>query len=332
MKRAISILILLLTILVALSGCRRPLEYYYGLGAKVVVKVIWKAEVYPDGVKPTGVTIYYFRNGEFYTKQTTANVDSCTVDLIPGRYKFYMITQSPEEYGRMEFDNLTDYDNASVSVEETETKWYVRSEGEEIITNPEMMSVGISDEFEVTTEMVENYQHYKHLLNSSTKVAGEGDVSEAEKQMNIFTIRVPVHPTSIVSQFWVTIYSDNADVLQSLRASTSGMAKTFELTKNTTGKEIATQFITHWSLSIDNPEKRVGHVDGIITTLGFPNGEIPSSQRDSTLNVSALLIDNETVEEYVFNVGDKIALEKPQTGEASDWLSRSIPSHFWQCE
>jgi len=36
--------------------------------------------------------------------------------------------------------------------------------------------------------------------------------------------------------------------------------------------------------------------------------------RDSTLNVSALLIDEKTQEDYVFNVGDKITSEDPPLG------------------
>ena len=65
---------------------------------------------------------------------------------------------------------------------------------------------------------------------------------------------------------------------------------------------------------MDDPLRRVGHLDGKITTFGFPRGEVPSTMRDSTLNVAALLIDNSTVEHYVFNVGDKITGGDPPDG------------------
>lgn len=311
-KLVVNIVLVLLLTLAAVMGCqRRPLSYMEEEGLKVVVKVLWKAEVYPEGLKPSGVSLYFFRDGQFYRSHTTANVDSCTIQLEPGRYRLFMISQSPDEYGRMEFENLTDFTTASVSVVETKTKWYTRSEGEELIDNPEMMTVGVSDEFEVSEEMVENFQHYNELRKrqaAETK-AGDSEIVQIQEMVNYYTVRVPIYPQSIVSQYWVTIYSENVDVLQSVRASTSGMAKTFELTRGITGSEVGTQFITQWSMTIDEPFTRVGHVDGKITTFGFPNGEQPSEMRDSTLNVSALLIDNQTVENYVFNVGDKITSE-----------------------
>lgn len=266
---------------------------------EVEVKVLWKAEVYPEGIKPDGVTLYFFRNGEFYMQHTTAEVDSCVVQLAPGNYKLFMISQSPEEYWKMEFENMTDFDNASVSVAETKSSWYTRANEEVLINNPEMMTVGVSDEFEVTEEMI--YQQ-----NRSLTKAGEN--------VYYYVIRVPVVPQSVVSEYWVTIYSDNADVLKSVRASTSGMARSFELTQGKTGDDEGTQFITQWTLTIDDKENRIGHLDGQVTTFGFPRGELPSPSRDSTLNVSALLVDNETVEDYVFYVADKIKLEDPPEG------------------
>ena len=261
---------------------------------EVLVKVLWKVDVYPEGIKPDGVTFYVFREGEFYMQHTTANVDSCVLQLAPGRYKLYMISQSPEEYWTMDFENMQDIDNARVSVVETKSSWYTRADDEVLINNPELIVAGVSDEFEVTEAMIE-------LHNRTITKAGENVV--------YYTILVPVDPQSITSQYWVTIYSDNADVLKAVRASTTGMARTFYLTQGKTGDEEGTQLITQWTLTMDDPERRVGHLDGYVTTFGFPRGELPSVQRDSTLNVSTLLVDNETVENYKFYVGDKIKLE-----------------------
>ena len=302
---------LILLFAMTLVACqRRPLFYAARESVEVMVKVVWKVAVYPEGIKPNGITLFYFRNGEYYMQQTTANVDSCAVQLEPGRYRLFMITESPEEYGYLEFDNLTDFDKASVTAIETKANWYTRANDEKTIVNPEMISAGVSDEFEVTEAMVDEYQH-RMQEQMFTKADDSGAV------VNYITIRVPIYPKSIVSQYWVTIYSDNVDVLKSVRASTSGMAKTYELTQDITAADEATQFITQWSVTTDDPEKRIGHVDGRITTFGFPNGEQPSALRDSTLNVAALMIDNETVQEYVFNVGDKITSETPPLGYRS---------------
>ena len=278
------------------AGCSIEPPLHLRQSMEVIVKVLWKAEVYPDGVKPDGMTLYIFRDGEFYMKHTTSQVDSCVVMLEPGRYRLYMISQSPEEYWRMEFLDMTDFDNARVRVAETKSSWYsTRSENEVLINNPELMVAGVSDFFEVTVDMIER----------QLAMTKDGD----NNNIYYYTILVPVNPCSIVSQYWITIYSDNVDMLKSVRASTTGMARTFEITRDKTNDEEGTQLITEWSLTVDDEPNLIGHLDGWVTTFGFPNGELPSPDRDSTLNVSTLLVDNKTVKSYKFYIGDKIKLE-----------------------
>ena len=282
---------------ILVAGCSIEPPLHLRQSMEVIVKVLWKAEVYPDGVKPDGVTLYFFRDGEFYMKHTTSQVDSCVVQLEPGRYRLYMISQSPEEYWKMEFFDMEDFEQARVSVAETKSSWYsTRSESELLINNPEVMTAGVSDFFEVTEDMIERQRL------AATK-------AEDNTHVYYYTILVPVNPRSIVSQYWVTIYSDNVDMLKSVRASTTGMARTFEFTKDKTNEEEGTQLITEWSLTVDDEEHLIGHLDGKVTTFGFPNGELPNPDRDSSLNVSTLLIDNKTIQNYKFYIGVKIKLE-----------------------
>ena len=296
MTRKTLIPVLLTAAILAASSCIEPI-LHLRQSMEVLVKVLWKVDVYPEGEKPNGVTLYFFREGMFYMKHTTSQVDSCVVQLEPGRYRLYMISQSPEEYWKMDFKDMDDFDNARVSVTETKSSWYsTRSESEVVITNPEVMVAGVSDFFDVTEDMIERQRL------AATK-------SEDNTNIHYYTILVPVNPRSIVSQYWVTIYSDNIDMLKAVRASTTGMARTFELTKDKTNEEEGTQLISEWSLTVDDEEHLIGHLDGKVTTFGFPNGELPNSDRDSTLNVSTLLVDNKTVENYKFYVGDKIKLE-----------------------
>lgn len=310
------------------GGCqRRPLETFYRSTIRVIVKCLWKVTMYPDGIKPSGVTLYFFKDGQFFTSITTANVDSCEVQLPQGKYQMYMISQSPEEFWKMEFEHMTDFYAADATLRTTTTPNWIstRSMAEDpVVENPEILYAGVSDEFVITSEMTEEYQqNYVKLksleskaasANAYTKSALDDEIQRYEERVQYYTIRIPIVPQNIVSQLWVSIYAGNADVLKSVRASTSGMAKTFELTQFTTNEESAIQVISEWRLTMDDEERRVGHIDGIITTFGLPNGEIPTTQRDSTLNVSALLIDNATVADYVFDVGDKIQELPPNDG------------------
>lgn len=293
-------LIPVLAFVLIAAGCRIEPPLHLRQVIDIIVKVIWKAEVYPEGLKPDGVTLYVFRNDEFYMEHTTADVDSSRIHLIPGTYKIYMISQSPEEFFTVEFNNLDDFENAYLRLNETEVSWLTPDPNSPVVLNPELLTVGVSDEFEVTEAMIEE-------IKNGDYVVGE----EEEGYVRFYTIKVPVTPMCVISQFWVSIYSANADMLRSVRASTSGMARTMYLTSRTTGEEECTQVITEWSLEIDDPETKVGHLNGRITTLGLPRGEMPSIQRDSTLNVSTLLVDNKTVEHYTFYVGNKIFLDDP---------------------
>lgn len=290
-------------ILVVACAIEPPLHLRQAL--RIIVKVLWRAEVYPEGIKPTGVSLYVFRDNEFYMQHTTASVDSCAIHLDPGRYKLYMISQSPDEYAWLSFSDMDDFDAARVSVIETKSRWYTRTdENEVLIGNPEVMTAAVSDDFEVTKEMIEEF----------VNKAAQADEVTTEGLVKYYTIRVPVHPECIVSQYWISIYSENADVLKAVRASTTGMARTFYITADKTGPETGTQLITEWTLVMDDPINRVGHIDGMITTFGFPNGEKPSPDRDPELNVATLLVDNETVENYKFKVGNLITEEKPPDG------------------
>ena len=315
-------IIIVLIIALAAACERRPLEYTYGPTIKTIVKVLWEVNVhtYPDGKKPTGITLFFFRDGKFYNSFTTANVDSCTVELPVGQYRLYMISQSPEEYWKVDFKNMRSFNGAESILKQSSSKWALRSglEDEAVVENPEIIYAGTSEEFEVTQAMIDDYQYYSTTLHR--KLASKGSlqdkqIKDLEQAVYYYTIRIPVYPYNIVSQLQFIIYAANIDVLQAVRASNSGMARTFVLTQSTTGKEEAIQMITNeWERTTDDASKRIGHITGTITTFGLPNGEIPSASRDSSLNVSALLIDNATIANYTFNVGDKIQNLDPNPG------------------
>lgn len=305
------------------AGCeRRPLEYISSLTVRVIVKCIWEVQAYPEGERPTGMTLYFFKDGQFYNSVTTSNVDSCEVMLEKGHYSMYMISQSTQEYGTMEFEDMTNFTRARSILEPGAADWATRGPNEIVVQDPEVLLAGVAEEFDITDDMAVEYQSTYRQWSDKKRAIAEGggtgedelEIQALENEIQYLTVRIPIRPANVVSQFWVTIYVGNADMLQSMRASISGMARTFDLTLDVTDVEQATQVIRYWSLNMDDQPHSVGHVDGLITTFGLPEGQTPSSLRDSTLNVSALLVDNKTVADYVFNVGDKIQELEPNPG------------------
>lgn len=329
MKKRIAILLAAIAACLFVACERRPLEAVYSTTVRVIVKVIWQTNAMPE--EPTGVTLYFFRDGDASPRViTTSNIEGCEVQLEPGHYKLFMITQSPEEYWTMEFEDMTNFNAAAVTLETKTSRWYTtRADEETLAENPENIAVAVADEFDITDDMVEEYQYYYRLWKTKTRALGldtksdyshlsasdQQELRDLEDKIITKTIVIPLYPENIVSQFWVTVYAGNADVLKSVRAATNGMARTFELTQDVTASETVTQLIeSEWKLTMDNIETRVGHVDGMISTFGLPNGASPSALRDPALNMSALLIDNHTTADFVLPVGDKIRLEKPNPG------------------
>jgi len=328
MRRRNWIIVLLVAMVTVLGGCqRRPLEAVFSNTVRVIVKCVWQVESYPEGEKPTGMTLFFFRDGDSVPRVvTTSNVESCEVQLEPGHYKLYMISQSPSEYWTMQFENMNTFSLAAASLETKTSRWYAPTRShEDIVENPESVEVAVAEEFDITQDMVENYQTYYQLWRTKTRAAAtraggpttkeDDEIQQLAEQVQTYTIVIPLYPQNITSQFEVVVYAGRADVLRSVRAATNGLARTFELTQFITGPEAATQLIEQgWTMTMDDVDARVGHVTGIITTFGLPNGEIPSELRDPTLNMSALLIDNRTEENYTFYVGDKITETKPAPG------------------
>ena len=176
--------------------------------------------------------------------------------------------------------------------------------------------------------MTEDFQYYYTNLTKlrraaaaqedKTKGGAKGTKSDDEiyyeEQVERVTVHVPIAASNAVSQFQVRVYARNVDLLQALRASTSGMARTLLITSGKTGDETGIQMIREWKLVMDDEANKIGHLDGIITSFGLPNSESGSADRDPSLNVSALLVDNSTVADFTFEVGDMIRKLDPNPG------------------
>lgn len=310
----------------ALGSCeRRDLEIYYTPVCKVIVNVDWRdfLEV------PTGMTMYFFReNNEAPITITTSSVYSAEVNLPVGKYKMYLINQSVGEFGTIGFDDMNKYDSAKTFLEVANNSWYTPTKSEQVVVNPENIGVAIAEPFEITQSMVDDYQKkyevwktkvlaYENASGTKSGDSGAGEITELSKFESELASSVYVIDTkaqNVISQLNVRIYAKNADVLRTVRSSVSGMASTFELTKFTTDKGIATQLLESWTLQMDNLGTRVGHVEATITTFGLPEGVDITAGRDSTLNVSCLLVDNKTVADYIFDVGDKIKVKQGKRG------------------
>ena len=61
-------------LLLSAACVRRPLEYLPYETVRVIVDCIYEDDAYPVGEKPTGMTLYFFRDGKLYNTATAREV------------------------------------------------------------------------------------------------------------------------------------------------------------------------------------------------------------------------------------------------------------------
>lgn len=281
---------------VLLAGCeRRPLEEFYTPTCKVVFRVDWSK--FPE--VPTGMTMYFFREGDEAPRVvTTSEVRETSVNLEAGNYRMFFINQSPGEFGSVSFVNMNLFEDSGARLEEIPSTWFGRT-SDPVGHDPENIGEADLGYFSITEEDVERYQGAYKEWN------GDRSSSAAAQKVELTTRSIQLEAGNVVSEFWVTIYAERADVLYSVRAAITGMAMDYGLTQGRTLHSTATQLMENWTLTMDDEINRVGHLDGIIPTFGLPDGVTQTAGRDSSLNVAALLLDK-SVYDYKFSVGDKI--------------------------
>ena len=283
----------------AVFGCqRRPLENYYKPEAKIILKVDWSD--FPE--KPTGMTVFLFKDGEAGKAFTTTEVDQTELNISAGHYKLFVMNQSMTEFGGITFKDMNTYETAEAVISKVTSKWYAimkgviasqEGEGDELHgvgAQPEDLGIAIADEFTITAEEVKNFEY------------------EYAK----WTIDVVCH--NVVSRLHVKIYFHNIPTLHSVRTSMEGLADSYLLTKNTTSQKEVAQLMEKWDIHVTSTDGVDGYVETTIHTFALPNGEKSVTGRNPQLNtftVQALHRDLKTITEEAYTVGDKFKISFP---------------------
>lgn len=314
-------LIVLVAVIAAATSCeRRPLESDYAPTVKVLVQCDWShfEEV------PTGMTMYFYKDGESTPRViSTSEIYSAGVNLPAGHWRMFLINQSVNEFSSYDFFNMNEYKNALVRLTEISSKWYDPTKSsvtkDSFIGHaPEHLGVAIADDFDITPEMVDSYQsaYYEYKTKLASKASDE-ELDNIVKALEERTYIIPVTAYDIISSVRVRIYINNIGSLRSARASLSGMAQNFMLTKDRTDVGTVDQLLESWNLHRDDDNITRGYIESEITSLGLPEGIVSVEGRDPALNnlgLQLLLQDGTTVVKYDFQVGHKFTISKDESG------------------
>lgn len=311
--------ILSLAVLIAALGCqRRPLEYFYKPEAKIILEVDWSD--FPE--KPTGMTIFLFKEGEAARSITTSVVDRTELNISAGRYKLFVMNQSITEIGGVSFKNMGSYENAEAVLSKVASKWYAVMKGviassEEddlpgVGIQPDDLGIALSGEFTISEEEVKNFQYqYAKWRKGKGKQDGDGEAADDapidKDAPALRTISVAAH--NVVSRLHIKINFKNIQNLASVRASMESLAESFYLTQDNTSRAEVAQLIEQWNL-VKTSEKE-GYVESTISTFALPDGVTSVANRNPQANiftVQALHADHKTITTEVFPVGDKFRI------------------------
>lgn len=307
----------LLLAFVLLASCEhKELCEYHPHRAKVRVNVDWSKFT---KTKPTGMTVKVYPSGGIapYT-QLTHNLAYAEMDLEAGLYSTLVFNQSEEEYGTVSFRNLDNYQNAEVYTNTTRSTWYeTRNEDEKLGSNPEWIGVDAQQNALVSEEMVEGTGKYARTRAGKVEVA-------PYYVMNTLT------PENIVSTVTIKVHIKGIHNVRSARGAIDGMAEGYYLTQGRATDKKVTQLIEEWTKVVDKSDPTKGYLVAQVTCFGLPNGH-EGLPEENKLTVSLLLVDNKTVTEYEFGVGDKFEytaeeeLKTSLTMEVEVTLDTAIP-------
>ena len=316
--------ILSLAVLIAALGCeRRPLEYFYKPEARIILEVDWSD--FPE--KPTGMTVFLFKQGEAARSITTSDVDKTEINVTAGTYKLYVMNQSMTEIGGVNFKDMDSYENAEAILSKVASKWYAimkgviaSQEGDDLPgvgIQPDNLGIALAADFTITEDEVKNFQYeYAKWRKGKGKKDGDGEAPDDapvdKDSPALRTIKAVAH--NVVSTMTVKINFKNIHNLASVRASMESLAESFMLTQGTTSQKEVAQLMESWTIHITSADGKEGYVESTISTFALPNGVKTVANRDPRANVftvQALHADRKTITEEVYSVGDKFKISFP---------------------
>ncbi len=277
--------------LIVISSCRRELCYDYRPFTDVVMEVDWSKFV----ETPSGMTaMFYPKGGGEPVTYSTHNIHKSTFALRTGIYDVILFNQRPAEFATLGFRGMDRFETAEVYAKEVESKtWYSKTDVETVSYEPEPFAVAIYENLEVTEEM----------RDRTDSKAGACDL--------IMT------PMTVTNRAIVTIHIDGLYNLRSARGSVTGMAEGLMMSSSAANDTEVTHLLEAWQCFADADNPAQGRIVTDYRTFGMPGMKLRNAVNlwgDAFLNVSLLLVDNSTVKDYSFPVGENVRLDE-QTNE-----------------
>ena len=315
-------LVVIITILLTAVSCNKDyhfgfknLCFYHPHTAPVQVNVNWNEFLHIE--QPTGMTVFVWPENpeEENYRFITHNLNMITLDLEAGNYNAFVYNQTESEYATIEFHNLEDYETAEARVRETKSDWYTKLPDTKVGSEPEWLAIDCVEGIEVTEGMVavaeEEYfagipeaeKHHDYKYSNTQKKTKDGTKS-------VYDIGTLV-PKSIIKNVDLYVHLENLPYLRSSRGAVSDMAEGCYIASQKTTKGHVTHTLESWKVEYEQDEElgvnmMKGAIKVSLSTFGLPDGH-SGKPSDNTLLIKLLLVDNQTLLEQEFHIGDQLA-------------------------
>lgn len=250
--------------------------------------------------KPSGMTLMFYPASDETELETVKCLSPTTgqakLRLYPGSYDIVVFNQSEDEFGTFSFHDMEDRDKARIKATCFTSRWYVsRSEEEITAHHPEWLAVaeetGVTV-YEDTSSDLEEIMRHGYSGTRSTLIA-------------------EMTPENIVCKKTVKINIKNIYNLRSARGGISGLSGGLQLKGKRRLDTRVTHLVEEWTKTLDTVNPNDGSIETSFTCFGLPESH-SGTAGENVLYVSFLLVDNKTVVDYSFHIGDSIHKEKTE--------------------
>lgn len=287
MRRLITIILSI----AAICSCElRPLYIEGETPVNVLVIMDWTQL----GGDPEGASIYFYpEDGNAPRVFKTNSVKKETVKVPSGYYNVMVFNRTVDEFTSMSFRDMDTLGTAKAILEGKNINWIEENDTVgRTVYEPEPIVVGRQEHFYVRTES-----------ERTVKVWTESDSSSYTVEID----SVMVRPLRTVYTGEVTIRVNGIQNISSMRAYLKGMAGDEYLASRSAGDYLATHVMESWTRVRETTDYTKGYVNTTFKCFGLPE-QYKTSRRpeDTKLVVQFKLVDEETVKQFVFNVGENI--------------------------
>ena len=276
-------------ICIALGGCEhKELCIDHPHGVPVHVETDWSQL----SDLPVNMTLlFYPQNGDEAIHVHNYNPYSAKAKLPVNTYDVVVFNELIDGLGGVGYRNMGKFEAAEFYLRESTWQRRIKSTSEGgIVAEPERVGVGTIRDFEITEEMLAKYRGQKK----------QGQPTDEPV--------LAVTPENIVYEIEVTIPVEGLNYVRSMECTISGMAGGYKIREGETSTDRVVHALSNWSKAIDDEQSK-GVITGRCLSFGLPSDHT-GEPGQNILKLSALLVDNETVVDFAFEVGQYFSNEQ----------------------